>query len=59
MVVAVLYALGLLAKPQVITFPLCLLLWDYWPLQRMFDPAIVANHNSPIDASAAAPVNRA
>jgi len=35
-VVAFLYALGLLAKPQVITFPFVLLLWDYWPLQRMF-----------------------
>jgi len=35
-VVAVLYALGLLAKPQVITFPFVLLLWDYWPLRRMF-----------------------
>jgi tetratricopeptide (TPR) repeat protein len=35
-VVALLYALGLLAKPQVITFPFVLLLWDYWPLRRMF-----------------------
>jgi len=35
-VVALLYALGLLAKPQIITFPCLLLLWDYWPLQRMF-----------------------
>lgn len=34
--VAVLYALGLMAKPQVITFPFVLLLWDYWPLRRMF-----------------------
>ena len=34
--VALLYALGLLAKPQVITFPFVLLLWDYWPLRRMF-----------------------
>src|SRR6202142_2766535 len=34
--VASLYALGLLAKPQVITFPFVLLLWDYWPLRRMF-----------------------
>lgn len=33
--VAVLFALGLMAKPQVITFPFVLLLWDYWPLQRM------------------------
>ena len=32
--VALLYALGLMAKPQVITFPFVLLLWDYWPLQR-------------------------
>jgi tetratricopeptide (TPR) repeat protein len=34
--VALLYALGLMAKPQVITFPFVLLLWDYWPLRRMF-----------------------
>lgn len=32
--VAVLFALGLMAKPQVITFPFVLLLWDYWPLRR-------------------------
>jgi protein O-mannosyl-transferase len=35
LVVVVLFALGLLSKPQVITFPFVLLLWDYWPLQRM------------------------
>ena len=34
-VVAFLYAMGLLAKPQVITLPFVLLLWDYWPLRRM------------------------
>ena len=34
-VVALLYACGLMAKPQVITFPLVVLLWDYWPLRRM------------------------
>jgi tetratricopeptide (TPR) repeat protein len=33
-----LYALGLMAKPQIVTFPFILLLWDYWPLQRMFAP---------------------
>src|SRR5579862_4402980 len=39
-VVAVLFALGLMAKAQVITFPFVLLLWDYWPLRRMnFSPA--------------------
>jgi tetratricopeptide (TPR) repeat protein len=35
-VVAFLYGLGLLAKPQVIMLPFVLLLWDYWPLRRMF-----------------------
>jgi protein O-mannosyl-transferase len=29
-----LYGLALMSKPQVITFPLLLLLWDYWPLRR-------------------------
>ena len=33
--VAALFALGLMSKPQVITFPCVLLLWDYWPLRRM------------------------
>ena len=33
---ALLYALALMAKPQVVTFPFVLLLWDYWPLRRMF-----------------------
>ncbi|MFZ0314053.1 MAG: tetratricopeptide repeat protein [Candidatus Korobacteraceae bacterium] len=39
LVVAGLYVLGLMAKPQVITLPFVLLLWDYWPLQRMSDAA--------------------
>jgi tetratricopeptide (TPR) repeat protein len=30
------YALGLMCKPQVITLPFVLLLWDFWPLRRMF-----------------------
>ena len=33
--VAVFFALGLMAKPQIITFPFILLLWDYWPLRRV------------------------
>jgi hypothetical protein len=33
--VALLYVMGLMAKPQVIALPLLLLLWDYWPLQRI------------------------
>jgi protein O-mannosyl-transferase len=35
-VVAILFAFGLMSKPQVITLPFMLLLWDYWPLGRMF-----------------------
>ncbi len=38
MAVAGLYALALMAKPQVITFPFLLLLWDYWPLSRIAFP---------------------
>ncbi len=38
-VIASLFALGLMAKPQVITLPFVLLLWDYWPLQRMLPDA--------------------
>ncbi len=34
-VVAFLFALGLAAKPMVVTLPILLLLWDYWPLPRM------------------------
>jgi protein O-mannosyl-transferase len=33
--VAALFALGLMTKPEIITLPFVLLLWDYWPLQRM------------------------
>ncbi|MGC2271189.1 MAG: glycosyltransferase family 39 protein [Candidatus Sulfotelmatobacter sp.] len=41
LVVAALFALGLMAKPEIITLPFVLLLWDYWPLQRMFGDAAV------------------
>jgi len=33
-VVALLFALGLLAKSEIITLPFVLLLWDFWPLRR-------------------------
>jgi protein O-mannosyl-transferase len=33
--VALLFALGLMAKPMVITLPFVLLLLDYWPFERM------------------------
>jgi tetratricopeptide (TPR) repeat protein len=44
-VCACLFVLGLMSKPQVITFPFVLLLWDYWPLRRMF--AADADASSP------------
>jgi Tfp pilus assembly protein PilF len=34
-VVALLFALGLAAKPMIVTLPLLLLVWDYWPLQGL------------------------
>ena len=34
-----LFALGLLSKSQIITFPFLLWLWDYWPLNRIFPSA--------------------
>lgn len=37
--VIVLFALGLMAKPQIVTLPFVLLLWDYWPLQRLWPEA--------------------
>ncbi len=47
--VAALFALGLMSKPQVITFPFVLLLWDYWPLQRFsfHKPSIEAAPGQP------------
>jgi tetratricopeptide (TPR) repeat protein len=33
--VLVLFALGLAAKPMIVTLPILLLLWDYWPLGRL------------------------
>lgn len=39
LLVALLFAMGLMSKPQIITLPFVLLLWDYWPLGRMFAPA--------------------
>lgn len=48
--VLVLYALALMSKPQVITFPFLLLLLDYWPLRRFANPvdssAATARHST-------------
>ncbi len=48
--VVIFYALAVMAKPQVITFPFVLLLWDYWPLNRMAlrsSPAAVRQNTQP------------
>src|ERR1019366_4338984 len=50
-VVAALFALGLMAKPQVITLPFVVLLWDYWPLRRM----AIAGHEAAFDTTDDAP----
>jgi protein O-mannosyl-transferase len=34
--VVLLFALGLASKPMIVTFPLVLMLLDYWPLRRKF-----------------------
>src|SRR5271157_2452501 len=52
LLVAIFFALGLMAKPQVVTLPFVLLLWDYWPLQRirMRMPAGSATEALPTEA---------
>jgi protein O-mannosyl-transferase len=42
------FALGMMAKPQIITLPFVLLLWDYWPLNRLFaeDPRFLQNQRN-------------
>lgn len=37
------FALGMCAKPMLVTFPFVLLLLDYWPLNRMNVPGITEN----------------
>lgn len=38
LLVAVMFVLGLLAKPMIVTLPFVLLLLDYWPLNRLPPP---------------------
>jgi tetratricopeptide (TPR) repeat protein len=39
LLVALLFALSLMAKPMAVSLPLLLLLFDYWPLHRIEEPA--------------------
>ena len=43
--VTLFFALGLLAKSQIVTLPFVLLLWDYWPLGRT-SPNARSEHDS-------------
>src|ERR1039458_2109242 len=38
-----LFALGLMSKPMLVTVPFVLLLVDYWPLQRLKFPALLGS----------------
>jgi Tfp pilus assembly protein PilF len=41
-----LFGLGLAAKPMVVTVPVLMLLWDYWPLQRLTSKSEVSSAQS-------------
>ena len=43
------FALGLMAKPMLVTLPFVLLLLDYWPLGRI--AAIGGRHGAPAQAA--------
>jgi protein O-mannosyl-transferase len=41
------FSLGLMAKPMLVTLPLVLLLWDYWPLRRWAPQGAAAAETGP------------
>jgi cytochrome c-type biogenesis protein CcmH/NrfG len=45
--VVLLFALGLMAKPMLVTLPLVMLLLDWWPLRRIHSPLFQSN-NKPV-----------
>jgi hypothetical protein len=49
LLVALLFAMGLMAKPMVITLPCVLLLLDYWPLERIGGRAGSTDNQPPAD----------
>ncbi len=46
--VFVLFAMGLMAKPMLVTFPFLLLLLDYWPLGRMGRGSVERSGTGPV-----------
>ena len=55
--VLIFFALGLMAKPMLVTLPFVLLLLDYWPLQR-FEPKKLRPEKSGTEANKPASANR-
>jgi hypothetical protein len=47
--VALLLALGLMAKPMLVSLPFVLLLLDWWPLRRIASPAWIASPDVALD----------
>src|ERR1700730_3955520 len=56
LLVALLFALGLMSKPMLVTLPFVLLLLDYWPLNRALATAGKLQSDPPMDGFAVAKV---
>lgn len=54
----ILFALGLMAKPMLVTLPFVLLLLDYWPLGRWQKVSTPANVPLPVDKKAGGKKNK-
>ena len=55
LLLVVVFALGLMAKPMLVTLPLVLLLLDYWPLGRFGLDALIATGGISGDATVPQP----
>ena len=58
MLTVLLFALGLLAKPMLVTLPFVLLLLDYWPLDRFASPETIKTLDDKSDKSLPIPDRR-
>jgi protein O-mannosyl-transferase len=55
LLVLILFVLGLMSKPMLVTLPFLLLLLDYWPLRRITFRLKECNIENPLDKSFIAP----
>jgi tetratricopeptide (TPR) repeat protein len=51
LLVLLMFALGLMSKPMLVTFPFVLLLLDYWPLDRIRAPGFAKARGKPMTRS--------